>query len=140
VRFVALDLADTSLADMAFPAAATWNWLGVTMYLESTANQATLRAIAARGHGTTLVTNFLLARDDMDDFGRVVNSTATAVAAADGEPVLATYRLSEIDPMLRSAGFERVELLTAASLAQRYIDESSRVKLPGSTIIAIATT
>jgi methyltransferase (TIGR00027 family) len=35
VRFVPADLSVTAIGDLGVPALATWNWLGVTMYLPS---------------------------------------------------------------------------------------------------------
>ena len=55
VRFVAADLSETALHDLGLPALATWNWMGVTMYLERSHTEATLRAIASGRAGTTLV-------------------------------------------------------------------------------------
>jgi methyltransferase (TIGR00027 family) len=60
VRFVAADLSATAIGDLETPARATWNWLGVTMYLRPEATVAALRTIAAGRAGTTLVVEFLL--------------------------------------------------------------------------------
>jgi methyltransferase (TIGR00027 family) len=86
VRFVPVDLATLSLGAIETPATATWNWLGVTMYLDRSVTEQVLKAIARRGAGTTLVVNFVLADDEADDFTRAVQATAAAVVARDGEP------------------------------------------------------
>jgi methyltransferase (TIGR00027 family) len=138
VRFVAVDLATTALSDVELPGRATWNWLGVTMYLAPTVTQTTLHAIAATG-AATVVVDFLLAPEDCDDLGRAARVNATQAVAAVGEPVRATYHPSEIDALLRSSGFDDVELLTTTALATRYLDGRARLRLPGSTTIAVAT-
>jgi hypothetical protein len=48
VWFVAADLSATVIGNLGIPARATWNWLGVTMYLQPQATAATLRAMKRR--------------------------------------------------------------------------------------------
>ena len=62
VRFVAADLSAGAIEDLGTPALATWNWLGVTMYLQPEATAAALRAIAAGRAGTTLAVQHPAAR------------------------------------------------------------------------------
>lgn len=73
-------------------ARATWNWLGVTMYLPPEATAAVLRAIAAGRAGTTLVVNFLLPARTLDALGHAVRDCAAAAVAATGEPVVLPIR------------------------------------------------
>jgi methyltransferase (TIGR00027 family) len=139
VRFVPADLAVAAVRDLGLPDLATWNWLGVTMYLEPTATQAVLRAIAARSHGTTLVVNFLLAAGMLDALARSVRDVSVAAVAAAGEPVVATYTRDQAEDLLRTAGFGRVEMLDATALRARYLPGRPDLQLPGSTVIAVAT-
>ena len=88
VRFVAADLSAAAIGDLGTPARATWNWLGVTMYLPPAATAAALRAIAAGPAGTTLVVNFLLADSTLDALGHAVRDCTAATVAAVGEPVV----------------------------------------------------
>ncbi len=81
------DLSATAIGDLGTPARATWNWLGVTMYLQPEATAAALRAIAAGLAGTTLVVNFLLAAGTLDALGHAVRDSTAATVAATGEPV-----------------------------------------------------
>src|SRR5580658_445350 len=120
VRFVPADLAAVAVEDLKLPELATWNWLGVTMYLEPRATQAVLHAIAAASPGTTLVVNFLRA------------------AAAASEPVVATYTQDQAENLLYAAGFGRVDLFDAAMLQARYLSDRPELELPGSTVIAVA--
>ncbi|MHB1585307.1 MAG: class I SAM-dependent methyltransferase [Acidimicrobiales bacterium] len=138
VRFVPVDLAATSLADVATPSAATWSWLGVTMYLERATTTEVLRVVAAHDPGTTLVVNFVLADDRLDDLSRTVRATAADVVRRVGEPVRGTYRRSECEQMLHDAGFSSVELLDAATLAQRYFPGRPELALAGSTVLCVA--
>lgn len=95
VRFVSADLSAVAIGDLGIPARATWNWLGVTMYLKPEATAAALRAIAAGRAGTTLVVNFLLADGTLDALGHSVRDCSAATVAATGEPVVATYTRDE---------------------------------------------
>jgi methyltransferase (TIGR00027 family) len=139
VRFVPADLAAVAVEDLRLPELATWNWLGVTMYLEPGATQAVLHAIAAASPGTTLVVNFLLAADTLDALARAVRDSSVAAVAAASEPVVATYTQDQAANLLRAAGFGRVDLFDAAMLQARYLSGRPELELPRSTIIAVAT-
>jgi len=139
VRFVPADLVTAAVRDLGLPDLATWNWLGVTMYLEPAATQAVLRAIAATSRGTTLVVNFLLAAGPLDPLARSVRDASAAAVAAAGEPVVATYTRDQAEDLLRTAGFSRIEMFDAAALRARYLPGRADLRLPGSTVIAVAT-
>ena len=139
VRFVAADLSVAAIGDLGAPDLATWNWLGVTMYLPPEATAAALRAIASGRTGTTLVVNFLLAAGTLDVLGRAVRESTAAVVAADGEPVVATYSRDEVAGLLTEAGFSGIELLDAGQLRDRYLRDRPDLPLPGTTVIAVAT-
>lgn len=139
VRFVAADLSLTAVAELGLPAQATWNWLGVTMYLPREATAATLRGIAAGGEGTTLVVNFLLTADALDGPGRAMRVASSAAVTASGEPITATYTRDEVAGLLESAGFTGVELFDASRLRNLYLQGRPDLSLPDTTVIAVAT-
>jgi methyltransferase (TIGR00027 family) len=139
VRFVAADLSVTAVADLGVPDRATWNWMGVTMYLERRATEAALRAIARGSPGTTLVVNFLLAAGTLDALARAVRDSSVAVVAAASEPVVATYTREQVVDLLRDARFSTLELFDAGRLRARYLRGRADLQLPGSTLIAVAT-
>jgi methyltransferase (TIGR00027 family) len=139
VRFVAADLSVTPAGDLGLPALATWNWLGVTMYLPREATAATLRAVAANDEGTTLVVNFLLAADTLDPLGRAMRESSSAAVAAAGEPVTATYTRDEVAALLAEAGFGHVELFDSGRLRDLYLQGRPDLPLPSTTMIAVAT-
>ena len=138
VRFVPVDLAAVSLGTIQTPAAATWNWLGVTMYLERPVSEHVLKVIAQRGTGTTLVVNFVLADDETDGFTRAVQATAAAVAGRDGEPVRAAYTRSDCVDLLERTGFSSVTLFDAAALRERYFPHRRDLRLADSTLVCVA--
>jgi methyltransferase (TIGR00027 family) len=139
VRFVAADLSLTGVGDLGLPAGATWNWLGVTMYLSREATAATLRGIAAGGAGTTLVVNFLLTTDTLDGLGRAMRVNSSAALQASGEPVTAAYTRDEVAGLLEAAGFTSVELFDSARLRNLYLQARPDLPLPDTTVIAVAT-
>jgi methyltransferase (TIGR00027 family) len=139
VRFVAADLSATALADITLPARATWNWLGVTMYLPREATMGTLRAIAAGHAGTTLIVNFLLDDAALDATQNVVRDAVATTTAAVGDPVLAAYTREEVAGLLARAGFGDVELLDASRMRDRYLRGRPDLPLRTPTLIAIAT-
>jgi len=139
VRFVPADLAEVAVQDLGLPDLATWNWLGVTMYLEPAATRAVLRAIAAGNQGTTLVANFLLPPSTLDALARSVRDTSVAAVAAASEPVVATCTRDQAEDLLHTACFGRVEMLDATALRARYLSGQEDLRLPSSTIIAVAS-
>jgi methyltransferase (TIGR00027 family) len=138
VRFSPIDLTTEALCDL--PRQATWNWLGVTMYLPADAMMRTLRSIAACGANTTLVVNFVLPADERDDLAQETATRAEALVSSVGEPLVATYGRQAAHDALRSAGFGTVEILDAKTLAGHYLNRRRDLHHPGSTIIAIAST
>ena len=139
VRFVAADLPAAAIGDLGTPARATWNWLGVTMYLQPETTAGALRAIAGGRTGTTLVVNFLLAASTLDALGHAVRDSAAAAVTAAGEPVVAAYTRDEAADLLGEAGFGGIELFDADRLRDRYMRHRSDLPLPGTTLIAVAT-
>jgi methyltransferase (TIGR00027 family) len=138
VRFVPVDLAAQSLGAIEIPRAATWNWLGVTMYLTRPVTEEVLAVIARQDAGTTLVVNFVLAGDGADDLSRAVQATAVEVVRREGEPIRATYTRSDCAGLLEGAGFSSVTLFDAAALKQRYFPHRRDLRLSDSTLLCVA--
>ncbi|MGO9558379.1 MAG: class I SAM-dependent methyltransferase [Acidimicrobiales bacterium] len=139
VHFISADLSKSGVLDLSLPERATWNWMGVTMYLERFQTEATLRAIASGEAGTTLVANFLLPPDALDALGQAVRTTSTVTLRAAHEPVVASYSTDQVATLLRDAGFSRISLLDADALSERYLRGRTDLRLPRSTVIALAT-
>lgn len=139
VRFLPADLSVTALDDIGLPARATWNWLGVTMYLSRAANERTLRSIASRKEGTTLIADFVCAAAELDDLGRAVSASASAAVAADQEPLVAGYTTREVETLLHDVGFRSVTMLGAEALHARYLGAHPAMRLSRSTVLAVAT-
>lgn len=139
VRFIAADLSKTAVHDLGLPEQATWNWMGVTMYLERSATEATLQAIASGRAGTTLVANFLLPPDAMDTVGEAVRTTSTVTLRAAHEPVVASCSTDQVVTLLRHTGFSGISLLDADALSERFLRGRADLRLPNSTVIAVAT-
>ena len=140
LRLNAVDLAAVSLDTLDLPAYATWNWLGVTQYLDKRATETVLCAIAAQGSGTTVVVEFLLAEAECDELGVAFRSQARAVAARSGEPMVSFYRRTEVEQLLARCGFRAIDLLDAEALGDLYIGRHGSLRLPGAAIFAVART
>jgi methyltransferase (TIGR00027 family) len=139
VHFVSIDLSTAKLEEVNPPSLATWNWLGVTMYLKASATVEILRGIASGRPGTVLVVNFLLAADELDDLAAAVQSTSATVLTAVGEPLLASYTKEGVAALFSDSGFSSVELLAGRDLTERYLQGRPDLRLPSSTVIAVAT-
>jgi methyltransferase (TIGR00027 family) len=139
VRFIAVDLSTSAIDDLELPDRATWNWMGVTMYLERFVTEATLRSIASRRAGTTLVVNFLLVPEALDALGQAVRTASTVAVTASEERVVSTYSSEQVVTLLGDAGFNDIELFDAHALGDRYLPGRVDVRLLNSTVIAVAT-
>ena len=138
VTYISADFSKDRLQDLRLPTLATWNWLGVTMYLERATTARVLQVIATMQKGTVLVANFLLARIEQSQLGNAVQSEAKKVLDAVGEPVLASYTRSEVEFLMTASGFSSLKIFDSTDLTGRYLDGRSDLILPSSTIIAVA--
>jgi len=93
---------------------------GVSMYLTRDANMATLRQIAALARGSTLAMSFLLPIEMTDPEVRPGMERAVAGAQASGTPFISFFTPEEMLTLARDAGFEKVQHVSSAVLAQRY--------------------
>ncbi len=109
------------------------------MYLERSHTEATLRAIASGRAGTTLVANFHLPPGALDPVGEAVRRTSVATLRAAHEPVVASYSTDQVLTLLRDAGFNAISLLDADALSERYLRGRADLRLPKSTVIAVAS-
>jgi methyltransferase (TIGR00027 family) len=93
---------------------------GVSMYLTRDAIVATLRHVAALASGSTLVMSFMLPIELVDPEVRPGVERAAAGARASGTPFISFFTPAEMLAVARDAGFNSVEHVSAAMLAQRY--------------------
>ena len=139
VRYISVDLTSKRLANVDLPMTATWNWLGVTMYLSKPDINDVLRCIVDTGPGTVLVTNFLLAVEERDALGEAVQTSAARVLKQTGEPIKATFTKEEVQQTMSNAGFASVQVLDGQHLQDRFLSGRLDLQLPSSTVIVIAT-
>ncbi|MGD0232556.1 MAG: class I SAM-dependent methyltransferase [Syntrophorhabdales bacterium] len=108
---------------------AFFSWLGVTMYLEEAAIDATLRAVAAFAPGSEISLTF---RQPLDDA-----STTLAARVSDlGEPFVSFFTPEDIEAKLLSLGFFDIDFLTPERAESLYFDPL-RTDLPVPTQTSI---
>ena len=96
---------------------AFFSWLGVTMYLEEAAIDATLRAIAAFAPGSEVTLTF---RQPLD----AASSMLAAITSGLGEPFVSFFTPEEIEAKLRHTGFSGVDFLTPQKAEALYFTPS----------------
>jgi methyltransferase (TIGR00027 family) len=94
--------------------------LGVSMYLTTDANAATLRQLASLAPGSTLVMTFAPPLELLEAAERPAREVAEHGARSSGTPWLSFFAPQEILAMARRAGFKDAEHVSAALLNQRY--------------------
>ena len=111
VTFVPVDFARDSLADAlgraGFDAArpAFVSWLGVTMYLESSAMEATVSVLGGFAPGSEVVVDYMLPAGLRDAEGQAYADLVGQVAAERGEPWLSVFAPEAMAALLARHGF-----------------------------------
>jgi methyltransferase (TIGR00027 family) len=93
---------------------------GVSMYLTKDAIMATFRQVATFASGSTFVMSFLCPIEMLDREIRIGVERAAEGARASGTPWISFFKPDEIMAFAREAGFEKVQHVSAAALAERY--------------------
>lgn len=85
-----------------------WSWLGVTTYLTRPQIERTLQSVAdISAPGSILVTDFVLARDLMDEVARAADDIGRPGAAEQGESYLSTFTPDEFAQVAEASGWRR---------------------------------
>ena len=114
---------------------------GVSMYLSSEANAATLREIAGLAPGSTLAMTFLLPAELLDDADRPGFRMAESGARAAGTPFISFYTPDEMLALARSADFKDAKHVSGTLLGERYFAGRSDGLRPSSgEDLLVATT
>lgn len=93
---------------------------GVSMYLTSEANAATLRQAATLARGSTFAMTFLLPLEFADAEVRPGLQMAEKGARASGTPFISYFRPEQMLALARECGFREVRHVPAATLTDRY--------------------
>ncbi len=124
VTFAPVDFETDSLSDGLADAGfsrdepAVFVWLGVVFYLTQDAFQETLRYITGQRRSVRLVLDYLPAPATADEQAALRGRMERLMSA--GEPFLSMFTPTEMDGLLRSAGFTAVEDHAAESLIEGY--------------------
>jgi methyltransferase (TIGR00027 family) len=111
VTFVPADLGAESLtralqlAGFDFGQPAFVSWLGVIMYLDSTAIRSTLASLAGFAAGTELIADYMLPQHLRDEAGDFYVANVGPAAAERGEPWLTFLSPDEMTGLLAESGF-----------------------------------
>jgi methyltransferase (TIGR00027 family) len=99
---------------------AFFSWLGVTMYLTSSAVATTLQFVASMPVGSTIVFDYMISPSLLNPAQRqVLDSLAHRVALA-GEPFQTFFNPSSLKTSLGAMGFEQIEDLKREAMNARY--------------------
>lgn len=99
---------------------AVFAWLGVILYLELPAIEATLRFVATLPAGTEIIFDYGIPRRSLNFIGRLVFDRMASRVAAIGEPWKSFFTPEELHSLLTSVGFKTVEDLGADEINARY--------------------
>jgi O-methyltransferase involved in polyketide biosynthesis len=114
---------------------------GVSMYLTTDANAATLRQVAGLAPGSTLAMTFLLPADLLDGADRAGLLETEKRARAAGTPFISFYTPAEMLALARDAGFRDARHVSGTVLAERYFaDRTDGLRPSTGEDLLLATT
>ena len=126
-----------SAAGVDFRRRAVVSWIGVTMYLERAAIDATLNAIGGCAPGTHLVLSYDQPADVLDEHGRALLADVSGTAAQLGEPFISLLRREEVERLLMDHGFDAVTHFGTPDAARDYF-AGSDIRMPDVQRLATA--
>jgi len=124
--FVPVDFETGTLHDALDGAGLDWSGptlfscVGVAMYLEGGALDATLRTVARAASGSEIVLGYNVADGFLDDIGREFLAAVRARVAGTGEPLRTSMAPEEAEALLTDCGLTVVDHPTSDDLAGRY--------------------
>jgi methyltransferase (TIGR00027 family) len=114
---------------------------GVSLYLTKDAVAATLRQVAMLAPGSTFAMTYILPMEFAELEEVPGFQAAERGARASGTPFLSFFTPAEMLALAREAGFREVQLVSAATLTQRYFAARADGLRPGSSEeLLVATT
>jgi methyltransferase (TIGR00027 family) len=118
------------------------SWLGVTQYLTRDAVLRTLQEIASLSvNRSTLVSQFIPPASALSEGDGQLVTTLAATSAHSGEPWLSYFTSTEMEDVLREAGFTAVTHFGLEAAYDRYLrGRSDGLRLPGYFRMVTATT
>jgi methyltransferase (TIGR00027 family) len=96
--------------------------LGVMAYLDSDAIEQTLQFITRCAAGSTLVFDYIVSPDNLNEMECLVLNILAAQLAAGGEPLKSFFDPQVLSKKLRDAGFSHIEDISPDYLNQRYLE------------------
>jgi methyltransferase (TIGR00027 family) len=108
-----------------------FSWLGVAMYLDVPAVEATLRAMADFAPGSAVTMTF-------KEGSAAAHSKLAARVADAGEELVSYFSCAEMEAVLRRCGFREVFFLTPEQARRQYFPPGSPLPLPLQTNIVYA--
>jgi methyltransferase (TIGR00027 family) len=127
LRYVSSDFSHTTLGQALAAAgfqqdqAATFSWLGVSMYLATEDVIHTLHHIASHAPGSSIVFDYLVKPELLTPIERTGLEMMAAHLAAQGEELLSAFDPLALAQMLHQCGFQKIEHFSPETLSECYL-------------------
>lgn len=127
VNYVACDFEQNSLEENLTAAGfdksqkTFFSWLGVIPYLDNTAIAQTLQFITSCTPGSTVVFDYIVSPDNLNEIERIALNLLSAQLAKGGEPLKSAFDPQVLLEKLESFGFSIVENIGPEYLNHRYL-------------------
>lgn len=115
------------------------SWIGVTMYLNLDAIEATLKTLAAFAPGSRVVLSYDLPVHALTGLQLEVRNSLAALVADLGEPFMTTFEPAEAESLLRRHGFGNIDNFGPTDAARLYFERENRLWIGGSQRLLAAT-
>lgn len=102
---------------------AFFSWLGVSPYLTIDAFRGTLRFFGSMAQGSSVVLDYALPREAVDEVSRVALDELSARVASIGEPFRLAFLPDELAAEFQTIGWGNLAELDSAAIRQRYFGD-----------------
>ncbi len=98
-----------------------FSWLGVSMYLSSSAVETTLRFVASLPAGSSIVFDYMISPSTLSPNARKVFDGLAQRVASIGEPFQTFFEPPLLENSLRAMGFGQIEDMSPEKMEARYL-------------------
>lgn len=101
---------------------AFFSWLGVVPYLEIAAIEETLKLVASCAPGSTMVFDYTVNNDNLNEMEKIITHALSNQLAAGGEPLKSFFNPHQLKKKLEGLGFTQVDDISPEYLNERYLN------------------
>jgi len=142
--FASVDFESESLIDGLTRSGFDWtartmfSWMGVTMYLTTSAIRSTVGVMASTAGGSAVVMTYNQPVDSIDELSRRVTTALSGYAGEMGEKFVSMFTPGEAEALMREHGYVDIRDFGAEEARTEYFGDRADVPIAGAQRILVA--